>query len=229
MKEKILALLVAKFAGVRKDGLAHLAASLALQAENETEATALTEKLSLEKVNEFVKDWRSNVDKEVSEGTKTHEQNLKKKFDLVEKKEPEPGKGGEPANPGTDIAAIVAQAVKAAVEPLQQKLSGFEMQQVSKSRLQQLEAKLKDVPETFKAQKLKDFSRMSFENDQAFNEYLTDAEKDIADFSQELANKGLSGIKPIFGSKDQTGVSSAVKEYITAKTEPSKTLTGKEL
>lgn len=232
MKDRILALLIAKFAGVRKDGLAQLAASLSLQVEKEEEATTLIEKLSLEKVNDFVRDWRSNVDKEVSDGTKTHEQNLKKKYDLVEKKEPDPGKDPDPNKKpdSTDIAAIVANAVKAAVEPLQQKLSSFEGQQVSKSRLQILEGKLKDVPETFKAQKLKDFGRMNFESDDAFNEYLTEAEADISAFSQELADKGLAGQpRPVFGAKDQTGVSSAVKEYIDSKGEGSKALTGKEI
>ena len=88
MNEKLISLLTAKFAGVRKDGLAQMAAVLSLQVENEQEATALVEKLTDEKVNNFVKDWRKGVDKEVSEATKTHEGNLKKKYDLVEKKVP---------------------------------------------------------------------------------------------------------------------------------------------
>ena len=65
MKEKILALLVAQFAGVRKDGLMQLARSLALQCTTEEEAKALVEKLTDAQVKDFVKEFRAEVDKDV--------------------------------------------------------------------------------------------------------------------------------------------------------------------
>lgn len=231
MKEKIIALLVAKFAGVRKDGLARLAGALALNATTEEEAGALVERLTKEQVDDYIKDYRKDVDKEVSESNQTYEGTLKKKYDFVEKKDSkEPGK--EPKDPidSTDIATIVANAVKAAVEPLQQKLSAFEGKEVTKTRLQTLESKLKDVPETFKAQKLKDFGRMNFETDEAFNEYLTETEADITAFNQELANKGLAGhSKPAFGKTGNDGVSAATTEYIASKTAKDNPLGGKEV
>lgn len=229
MKEKILALLIAKFAGVRKDGLARLAGALSLQAADETEAGVLVDKLTPEKVNEFITDYRKDVDKEVSDSNKTYEGNLKKKFDFVEKKEP----GKEPKEPvdPNDIAAIVAAAVKTAVAPLQQELLGFKGEKTTESRLQQLQSKFKDnLPESFKAQKLKDFKRMNFENDEAFTEYLGELETDITAFNQELADKGLTGqSKPMFGSKEKDGVSGAVKQFIDSKAEGQKNLAGKEI
>lgn len=198
MKEKILALLLAKFAGVRKDGLAQLATAMSIQAADESEATALVEKITADKVNDFVKDWRKDVDKEVSESKKTIEDNLKKKYDFVEKK--------EPANPDpdkkdpNDIAAIVAAAVSKAVEPLQQKLLGFEGAKTNETRLQQLQSKLDGLPESFKKQKVEDFSLMQFESDEKFTEYLAKMETGVAEFKQELADNGLSGhSKPLFG------------------------------
>lgn len=230
MKDKILALLIAKFAGVRKDGLAQLAGAISLQAEIEDDATALVEKFSLEKVNNFVKDWRSDVDKEVSTSTKTFETTLKEKYDLVEKKEPDPNPNPNPNPNPTDIAAIVADAIAKAVTPLQQQLAGFKGQEVNKTRLQTLESKLVDVPESFKAQKLKDFGRMNFETDESFNEYLTEFETDITAFNQELADKGLAGHgKPFMGGQNKDGVSSAVASFISSKAEDTKTLSGKEL
>lgn len=230
MKEKILALLVAKFAGVRKDGLARLAQALSLQAENETEAGALVDKLTPERVNEFVTDYRKDVDKEVSDANKTYEGSLKKKFDFVEKKEP----GKDPKDPiePNDIATIVANAVKAAVAPLQQELLGFKGEKTTETRLQQLQTKFKEknLPESFASQKLKDFKRMNFETDEAFQEYLNEVETDITAFNQELADKGLTGqTKPIFGSKEKDGVSSPVKQFIDSKSEGAKVLTGKEI
>lgn len=232
MKEKIIALLVAKFAGVRKDGLARLAGALALNATTEEEAGALVEKLTKEQVDDYIKDYRKDVDKEVSESNQTYEGTLKKKYDFVEKKDPDPGKDPDPSKKQdpADIATIVANAVKAAVEPLQQKLSAFEGKEVTKTRLQTLESKLKDVPETFKAQKLKDFGRMNFETDEAFNEYLSETEADITAFNQELANKGLAGhSKPAFGKTGNDGVSAATTEYIASKTAKDNPLGGKEV
>lgn len=101
MKEKILALLVAKFTGVRKDGLTQMARLYALQAATDDEAKALVDKLTKEQVDDFIREFRGDVDKEVSEGNKTFETNLKKKFDFVEKKgtsntgDPEPPKDNE--------------------------------------------------------------------------------------------------------------------------------------
>lgn len=232
MKEKILALLVAKFSGMRKDGLAQLAGALSLQATTEEEASTLVEKVTQEKADSFIKDFRKDVDKEVSDANKTYEGNLKKKFDFVEKKgeaDPNPNPNPNPQNP-TDIAAIVAQAIKSAVEPLQQKLAGFEGQKTAETRLQALEGKLKDVPESFKAQKLKDFSRMNFDSEEAFTEYLAETETDITAFTQELADKGLSGqSRPIFGSQNKDGVSSAVSSFIESKADKGNALGGKEV
>lgn len=231
MKEKILALLLAKFAGVRKDGLAQLATAMSIQAADETEATALVEKISLDKVNDFVKDWRKDVDKEVSDATKTHEGNLKKKYDLVEKKDPDPGK--DPKDPKTDpndLDARLEAMLQKHIKPLQDRLAGYESEGVKKTRLQSLEGKLVNVPETFKAQKLKDFSRMNFDTDEAFNEYLTETETDITGFKQELADKGLSGqTKPIMGGQNKDGVSTGVASFIASKTDDKKPLTGKEV
>lgn len=58
MKETILALLLAQFVGVRKDGLTQLARSLALQCTTEEEAKALVDKLTDAQVKEFVKEFR---------------------------------------------------------------------------------------------------------------------------------------------------------------------------
>ena len=102
MRETILALLIAKFSGVRKDGLAALARSLALQCTTEDEAKALVDKITDAQVNEFVRDYRADVDKEVSESNKTFETNLKKKYDFVDK-----GKKVEPGDPKPDPNDIV--------------------------------------------------------------------------------------------------------------------------
>lgn len=233
MKEKLLALLIAKFTGVRKDGLAQLAGALSLQAGNEEEATALIEKLTQDKVNEFVTDWRRDVDKEVSDGNKTFENNLKKKFDLVEKKE-SPGNETPKKDKVNDEAPEWAKSLIETNQQLTERLSLIEGQKTTETRLQQLQSKFadKNLPTSFTAKMEKDFKRMRFETDDEFGEYLQEVESDITTFNQELADKGLmsSSTVPIMGGKNDKGVSSAVQSFVDGKEDNSKNdVGGKEV
>lgn len=230
MKEKILALLIAKFSGVRKDVLNHLARTFALQATNDDEAKALVDKLTDAQVNEYVKEFRADVDKEVSESNKTFEANLKKKYDFVDK-----GKRDEPGDPKpnpNDISEIVKAAVAEAVKPFQEKLSGYEADNVAKSRLQALTEKLNECKdETFKAQTLKDFARMKFDTDDEFNEYLNEKVTDIATANQNMANAALNNSSgtPLFSQKEESGVSKGVAEFVASQKPENSTFTGKEI
>lgn len=231
MKETILALLIAKFSGVRKDGLVALARSLALQCTTEDEAKALVDKFTDAQVNEFVKDYRADVDKEVSESNKTFETNLKKKFDLVQKTEPG-GKENQKDTDTDDIAAIVKAAVDAAVAPLNEKLNGYEAKTIAETRLQALNEKLNGCKdENFKAQTLKDFARMNFKDDADFNEYLTGKEADIATANQNKADTDLSnsGGSPLFSQKEESGISKGVAEYVESLKPENTTFKGKEI
>lgn len=231
MKETILALLIAKFSGVRKDGLVALARSLALQCTTEDEAKALVDKFTDAQVNEFVKDYRADVDKEVSESNKTFETNLKKKFDLVQKTEPG-GKKNQKDTDTDDIAAIVKAAVDAAVAPLNDKLNGYEAKTIAETRLQALNEKLNGCKdENFKAQTLKDFARMNFKDDADFNEYLTGKEADIATANQNKADTDLSnsGGSPLFSQKEESGISKGVAKYVESLKPENTTFKGKEI
>lgn len=229
MKKTILALLVAKFQGARKDGLNVLAGILALQASTEDEAKALVEKITDAQVNEFIKDYRKDVDKEVSESNKTFETNLRKKYDFKEK-EVEPG--NDPSKKPNDIAEIVKAAVAAAVKPFEEKLSGYETKNIADSRLAKLNEKLNDCKdETFKAQTLKDFARMTFANDDDFTQYLNDKTADIATANQNVANAALGGAsgKPLFSQKGDDGISKGVADYVASQKPEANAFTGKEV
>ena len=229
MKKTILALLVAKFQGARKDGLNVLAGILALQASTEDEAKALVEKITDAQVNEFIKDYRKDVDKEVSESNKTFETNLRKKYDFKEK-EVEPG--NKPSENPNDIAEIVKAAVAAAVKPFEEKLSGYETKNIADSRLAKLNEKLNDCKdETFKAQTLKDFARMTFANDDDFTQYLNDKTADIATANQNMANVALGGAagKPHFAPKGDDGISKSVADFVAIQKPEASAFTGKEV
>lgn len=233
MKEKILALLMAKFSGVRKDVLNQMARVFALQVATEDEAKTLVDKVTDAQVNEFMKEYRADVDREVSESNKAFESNLKKKFDFVaksgepNKNEPDP-KQGEP----TDLATVIRTAVSEATKPLQERLDRLDGENAAKARLQQLNEKLNGCKdENFKAQTLKDFARMKFETDDEFAEYLTDKSKDIETANQNVADIALRGGSgsPLFHQKDDNGISKGVADYIESQKPANEQFGGKEL
>ena len=230
MKEKILALLIAKFSGVRKDGLAVLAGVLALQATTEDEAKGIVEKLTDAQVNDFVKDYRSDVDKEVNESNKTFESNLRKKYDFKEK-ETEPGGDPSEKTDPNDIAAMVKSAIADAVKPLQDELAGYRASAVTDSRLKQLNEILNGCKdEAFKAKALKDFGRMTFNDDNAFNEYLTETKTDVESANQRVADSNMSSeSRPFFANKGDDGVSKGVASYVESLKPGGDTFTGKEV
>lgn len=144
MKEKLLALLTAKFSGVRRDGLTHLASSLALQVATEEEAQALVDKLDQTKVTDFVKEWRSGVDTEITTASKTAEDKLKEKFDFVEK-----GAGGnqgktDPPKPD-DLDAKLEAYFGAKVKPIQDELDAYKSKEAKATRQAQILGKAKEL------------------------------------------------------------------------------------
>ena len=235
MREIIIALLTAQFAGVRKDVLNSLARSLALQVSNEDEAKALVGKLTREQVEGYGREYRAEVDKEVSESTRTFEANFRKKYNIADgKTEPGGGDGGSKGKGegADDIQQLIKAAVSEALKPMQETIAGYEADKVGKARLQALTEKLASCKdETFKAQAVKDFKRMQFESDDAFTEYLTEKETDIAAANQAMADAALTGQgKPMFGGKDEkTGVSSAVAAYVQSQTKTDDKFTGNEV
>lgn len=229
MKEKISALLTAKFAGVRKDVLMQMARVMALHCADETEAKALVDKMTIETVNEFVKEFRADVDNEVSKSIKTNEENLKKKYDFVEKKV-EPGDPNHKTDPN-DTAALIKAAVAEAVKPLQEQLDKYSRNDLSKSRLQQLQDKLNTCKDDFfKSQTLKNFQRMSFEKDEDFDEYLTSLDEDIKTANQNLSDTRMRNQgQPLFSNTGDDGVSSQVAAYVKEQTDEGGLLSGKKL
>ena len=218
MFEKIIELLTAKFTGIRKDALEMLARNIALQCDNDDDVTAAIGKLTDEKVNEFVKGYRSQVDKEVSASISANEKNLRKKYDFIEKKidgnEPKKTEG----NDANDISAIINAAIAKAIEPFQNEISNLKQENTSKSRLQQVNDKLNACKnDVYKNQMLKAYQKMAFADDDKFNEYLTELDSDIAEANQSFANDSLRGVKPLKSEVNNDGVSKAVSDFISSQ------------
>jgi hypothetical protein len=207
MKQKLLELLNARFLGkgVRKDVLARLATAYSLQITTEEEAQALVEKLTDEQVTEFQKELRSEVDSEIAKATKTALENAGKGKGGEGDQNPEPGKGEGGSSDPTDIASIIAAAIEKANAPLLQEINSIKAGKTTETRLSRMEEVLKDVNPELKAKTLKDFGRMSFENDESFEEYLTETTTDIQTINQTIVNQGLAGHQPGNGGAGKGG------------------------
>ena len=189
MYEKILSLLTTKFSQARKDGLQQLARTIALQVETEEEGQALVEKFTDDKVTAFIRDYRKEVDSEVTSSTKKYESNLKSKYDFVEKKTPTPM--SNPTEP-QELSTIIANAISQAINPLQVELTELKAGKLSGSRKEELSKLLADAPTSFKAPILKAFDKIKFDSDEDFDKFKNDTLNDFKAFEQELSDKGLS-------------------------------------
>lgn len=229
---EILALLTAKFSGTRKDVLTNIAKAFAMAASSEEDAKKLVEGLTEDKVAAFSKDFRSGIDREVSNAKTAHEKSLRDKFDFTEKKSDpsDPGKTDPGKGDPNDVSTIVAAAIAKAMEPYKAVIDNFNADKINAARRQKVEEITKDVPEHQRNKMLKDFDRMKFEKDEDFDAYLEDTKADAATIVQDLADKGLSGTGGVsFGAVDKNGVSAGVAAYIKDAAGNDNPLGGKEV
>jgi hypothetical protein len=232
LQEKILALLVAKFQGVRKDGLQQLAAAIGLQVASEEEANQVVDKLTADKVNGFVTEWRRTADAEIKKANDTYEEGLRRKYDFKEKNTPDPNK---PADGVAVTLDAISKLIDSKLKGVQDSITTLNADKVATSRRELFVAKLDEakVDGRQREMMLRNFDRANttFANDDDFNSYLTEVQGDIAALQQEHADSGLQGHeKPIFGAVNKDGISSGVADYIKERAESNnKTLTGKDV
>lgn len=86
------------------------------------------------------------------------------------------------------------------VTKMQEEIVSFKGEKVADLRKQKLETLLKDTG-VFGTRTMKNFAKMSFSNDEEFDEYYSDVESDLRDYNQERANAGLSSLGSLPGAK----------------------------
>ena len=227
--QQILALLKQTFPGVREDGLQQLAAALSLQVETQEQATELVGKLSAEKVEKFVKDWRSKADAEIGKANQTYETSLKEKYDFVEKgKQTQQQQQQHQTTDGNltldDVKNLIAESLKG----VQQSITSISDAKVAETRRGLFVAALDKA----KLEGSKRDLLMTFKDDADFESFMTSQAAHIATLAQEEADKDLQNHdKPIFGAVTKEGVSEGVADYIKQRAEETSkpTLTGKEV
>lgn len=181
IQELILTGLQQKFTGVDTAILTRIATKKAEGVTDEAKVNSIVEGISFSDVLNSYGDFRAG------DASKTAVSNYEKKHNL---------KDGKPVETTTtttttkteekpdDMAAIIANAVSAAVKPLSDKLTQFETEKSQATRQEQILAKAKEygIPETFA-------KRYAIPDDADLDTYFKDAK-------QELANIGFSGVNP---------------------------------
>lgn len=119
----------------------------------------------------------------------------------------------------TDDTPAWALAMIESNKALQAEIATIKEGNVSKSRRSQLEAKLQDAPEKFKARTLRDFDRLKLDSDDDFTDYLADIEQDVSDEIQAQSDEGLGNDSPVrglggSGKLKEEDVSPAMKELL---------------
>ena len=86
------------------------------------------------------------------------------------------------------------------VNALKDEVTTLKGEKITTSRKSKLEAILKDAG-AFGTRTLKSFSKMNFENDEEFDEFISEVEEDLKTYNQERADAGLStmGTPPAAG------------------------------
>lgn len=188
MKEKLLALLVAKFAGVPKATLERIA---------EKKAGSITDEAQIQSIADGI-DYgqivQSEVDSKVTEANKLAVSNYEKKHNL---KEGKPVENPGPTSDPNDIKTIVANAIKDAIVPLQQELQVFKQKETQNTYLGKVKTSLseKKIPESFWSKRA-----LNVESDEQLTAVVTEIETDWTTFRQEQINAGVMIDKPASGS-----------------------------
>jgi len=200
IKELIKALLQSKFGGVqlsqaRIDALAsRLEGKVKDEAELEAKLVTLDEALPFADIAKEDDRVRS-LEAEAKKRTETKVEDPKK--EEVKKSEE------------TKDTAVL-EALKALTETVQA-LKGDKVVSDRKSLIQ---AKIKDADADYAGRVLRDFGRMNFADDAAFEEYLGDVEKDFTSHIQTTAESKLGNDAPFVGVGKDGKIAEASKEEL---------------
>lgn len=101
------------------------------------------------------------------------------------------------------IEAAFASYSEKVITPLVDSIKGIQGEKLQTSRYDQLKGKLDDAPAPYRDKILKDFKRLSFKDDNDFNEYLEETATDKEAAKQDFANNVFKEtVPPSSGSEN---------------------------
>jgi len=194
IKELIKALLQTKFGGVQLSDARVDALAKRLEGKVKDEAELEARLVILDESTPF-----ADIAKE-DDRARSQQAELEK----LKKPAPQPP-ALEPAPAPTEEIPAWAKALIDGQKAVTETVTALQGQKVVNDRRSLISSKLKDAGEDYSNKVLRDFGRMSFADDAAFEEYLGDIEKDYTTHVQTQAESKLGNDAPLKGITDSSG------------------------
>lgn len=166
----------------------------------------------------LLKAFQGDADKRVTEAVSTAKAQWEKDHP---KPQPPDGKEGEQKKKESDDEPEWVKKLNTKLETITTEMTALKQVNLMQGQHQRIKAKLEEskVPEKYYSKLL---TGRSFKDDAEIEQFTTELVTGWEEFRQELADQGLGqSHKPLLGDKQKDGVSSAVKDYIDAKNNPS--------
>ncbi|HEY1055017.1 MAG TPA: hypothetical protein VGE24_07775 [Emticicia sp.] len=173
---------------------------------------------AVEGVETLLKAFQGHTDKRVADAVKA------KTDDKKDDKKDEKG-ADKKDEPKSEDVPEWAKGLIDTNKALLAKVEALESGKTTDTRKTELEALLKDTPETFRNMKLKDFGRMAFKDDDEFNAYKTELSEGLEGMKDIFVGQQSSDSRippPVMVTKGKNGVSTVTQAYIDSKKAESK-------
>ena len=191
MNKIILEALTAKFEGVNAEILTRVAEKLATKATTEEEAKALAEGVSFQDLLDRYADYR--VQQASSKQPKPAPQ------------EPKPAPAPQEPKPNNEPSDVLPEWAK----ELKAELESYKAQEANAKRLGKLKDILKELPESLRGRYERDFSRLTFKDDEDFTQWVEELTPDVSSILEDYKKMGGSVTNPKGGGGNQEPTISA--------------------
>ena len=191
MNKIILEALTAKFEGVNAEILTRVADKLATKATTEEEAKALAEGVSFQDLLDRYGDYRA--------------QQASSKQPKPAPQEPKPAPAPQEPKPNNEPSDVLPEWAK----ELKEELESYKAQEANAKRLGKLKDILKELPESLRGRYERDFSRLTFKDDEDFTQWVEELTPDVSSILEDYKKMGGSVTNPKGGGGNQEPTISA--------------------
>lgn len=189
--EKLIALLKGKFKGVRPDVVEQLALIISMTAKDEEAVKQVVDGLTSTEIENFGKKFQSTLDKERTNAIKTNEENLREKFDFVEKgKNPK-----EKSEGGQEQGGEKEDGLKKEINELKEIVKSFSEERKRTSLLEKASKMLeeKGVDKNYSTAIL---AGRSFSSEEEITTFVEETEKGYSAFVEAFRQNEIKGKTP---------------------------------
>ena len=191
MNKIILEALTAKFEGVNAEILTRVADKLATKATTEEEAKALAEGVSFQDLLDRYGDYRA--------------QQASSKQPKPAPQEPKPAPAPQEPKQPNEPSDVLPEWAK----ELKKELESYKAQEANAKRLGKLKDILKELPESLRGRYERDFSRLTFKDDEDFTQWVEELTPDVSSILEDYKKMGGSVTNPKGGGGNQEPTISA--------------------